>query len=451
MKVAIPKKISIVYQELNRTIYLKRLLRNRFLPREKLRQIQFKKFKKVLIHAYNNVPFYREKYSKYGYDPYKFKTEDDILKIPLLTKQEIRENFPNNIISRRIDLNKCMVSRTSGSTTKPLEYIVSPENQFARDAIHEFVHNFVGCSRKDTLIHLITLNEDNITKFERNKNIIRFFSSYTDVNRHIQIFNEINPEFLKAAPSYFISLGIELMKVNFKFKKQLKGIITTGENLSNNWRNKIEQLYNSKVFDSYGCSETVDVACECHMHEGMHEIMLHAYIEMLNGNKPVSDMESGRIIITDLDNYSMPFIRYDVQDYAVRSFENCSCGITSPKLIKLLGRMQDFLVSENDEIIPPFALRGNKAPFHTEPLVSLVDFYQIYQHEDKSVTILLVTDQEIKTEIKENLKDFTKLNLGNVPVTIKTVKDVPREKHGKFRFVISEAVKDVLVKLEPSI
>ncbi|MDP8200611.1 MAG: hypothetical protein P9M11_00550 [Candidatus Tenebribacter burtonii] len=400
------------------------------------------KFKKILVHAYENVPFYSDKYNMAGIDPYSINTTDDISKIPILTKEEIRENFPDKILSKGINLDRCIISSTSGSTTIPLQYAVSPSNQYARDAVHEYVHNFVGCTKHHKLVHLITLHEGCCDKVEGNRNRYRVFSSYKNVDFHIKLFNKMKPDFLKACTSYLIALGSLLEDVKYDFRKPLTGIITTGELLTLQMKNEIERLFNTEVFDSYGAGETADLACECDMHNGMHEIMEHAYIEIICDGKPAIDNQAGKIIVTDLDNYSMPIIRYDVGDVALRSSNLCNCGSTSPLLKKIYGRFQDFLMSKNGELIPPFILRGGDSPFNNEPLCSILDKYQIFQNSDRSITVFLVTNSTISNEIKNNLTRFIQDRLGDINVSFEIVEDIPSENYGKFRFVISKAKKE---------
>lgn len=290
MKIAIQKKISIVYKELNRIIYLKRLLRNRFLPREKLRQIQFKKFKKLIIHAYKNVPFYHEKYKQAEINPYSIMTEKDILKIPILTKEEVRANFPDRILAKGVDIKKCVINGTSGSTSKPLKYAINYQNQAVRDAVHEYVNIIAGCRKKYSLIHLISLHGDNQNKIEGKNKRFRV-SPYADLKFHIKMFDKIKPDFILACPSFLIVLGLHLGKANYTFKKPVKGIITTGELVTQIIKQRLEKSFKTRVFDSYGCGETVDVACECTVHNGMHEIMEHAYVEIIKNNRPAKEME----------------------------------------------------------------------------------------------------------------------------------------------------------------
>ncbi len=438
----IERKIRTAFQELKRVIYVRRLLNNRFSSRKKLRKIQIEKFRRLLIHAYRNVPFYYEKYKQVGINPYSIRIEKDILKIPVLTKEEVRANFPDRILAKGVDIKKCVIDHTSGSTSKPLKYAINYQNQAVRDAVHEYVRRIAGWRKNHLLINLRTPQDKNIDKLY-GKKIIFKISPHSDIAVHMQIFDRLKPDFIVGEPSFLFKIAIELDKSNYLFKKPVKGIISTGELLIPVMKNRIEKSFNAKVFDSYGCGETVDIACECKRHNGMHEIMEHAYIEILKGNEPAKEMEPGKVLITDLDNYAMPFIRYDVGDVARRSYEFCSCGITSPLIKNIDGRVQDFLVSKDNKLIPPFVFTGIISPFCNEPLRSMIDQYQIVQDSQKNITLNIATQKKINKNTKEGLIKFTKQKLGNVKVMIKILKKIPQEKSGKFRCVISKVKKDL--------
>ena len=410
--------------------------------REKLRQIQFKKFKKLIIHAYKNVPFYHEKYKQAEINPYSIMTEKDILKIPILTKEEVRANFPERILAKGVDIKKCVIDHTSGSTSKPLKYAINYQNQAMRDAVHEYVRRIAGWRKNHLMIHLRATQDKNIDKLYGKKRNFKI-SPHSDIAVHMQIFDRIKPDFIVGKPSLLFKLAIELDRSNYLFKKHVKGIISTGELLIPVLKNRIEKSFNTKVFDSYGCGETVDVACECKRHNGMHEIMEHAYIEILKDNELAKEMESGKVLITDLDNYAMPFIRYDVGDVARRSYEFCSCGITSPLIKNIYGRVQDFLVSKDNNLITPFVFTGIISPFYNEPLRSMIDQYQVVQDSKTDITLNIATGNKIDKDIKDDLINFTKKQLGNVNVSIKILEKIPKEKSGKFRCVISKVKKDL--------
>ncbi|MDP8200614.1 MAG: hypothetical protein P9M11_00565 [Candidatus Tenebribacter burtonii] len=438
----IRNKSKIAIRLLKKNAYLHKILKNNKLPRHKLKEIQLIKFRKVLIYAYENVEFYKHKYDEASYNPYTFRTERNVLDIPMLTKEEIRENFPNRIFAKGIDMKKCIIDHTSGSTSEPLKYLIDPHNKAIRDAIHEYVRRIAGWKKNNILLLLRTPQSKNIDEVNGTRRIFSI-SPHSDIATLLQLFNSLKPDFIFGEPSFLYKIAIELDGLNYAFKTPLKGILSTGEMLIPVMKDRIEKSFNAKIFDSYGCGETVDVACECKSHNGMHEIMEHAYIEILKDQKPAKEMESGNVLITDLDNYAMPFIRYNLNDVARRSFEYCSCGITSP-LIKISdGRVQDFLVSKDNRMISPFTFTGFISPFYNEPLRSMIDQYQIVQDTKKDITLNIALQKKIDINTKNGLIEFTKHHLGNVKVTIKMFEKLPQKKYEKFRCVVSKAYKNL--------
>jgi len=432
-----PYKINAYYRKINKYLYFRKLIRSRFLPRKELEKIQLIKFRKLLIHAYNNVDFYREKYRKANINPYSIASQEDILKVPQVTKDEIRKNFPDKIIARGVDIRKCAQDSTSGSMGAPLTYIINLKTQGVRAAIHEYIRYVAGCSLKDNLLYMHTLKRDRINEVF-GKNARFTVSSHADIEFQIKTLNSIKPDFIEANPSFLLNLIMHLKESDYTLEKPLKGIITTGEVLSYLTRVKIENFFKTKIFDEYGTSETAAVTCECILHKGMHVIMPHAYIEILKDNKLAEEMQSGRILITDLDNYAMPFIRYDTKDIARRSYRLCECGIEAPLIENIEGRTQDFLVFLDNRPIPPFTVAGFISPFRKEPLVSSLKQFKIIQDINKNVVIKLVTGDVLGDDVKKELIDFIKNLIGNVEVSIKILRNIPNEKSGKARYVVSK-------------
>src|SRR5690606_27231378 len=123
-----------------------------------------------------------------------------------------------------------------------------------------------------------------------------------------------------------------------------QGIVTTSMMLLEQERKIIERAFNCKVTNRYGCEEVGLIAVECEQHAGMHINSPHVIVESLDANnQPVPEGEAGKLVITDLNNFGMPLIRYRVEDVGVISHRQCACGRTMPILERLEGRVADFL------------------------------------------------------------------------------------------------------------
>jgi phenylacetate-CoA ligase len=439
------RKMRNVLQELKRYFYLRALLKQKTLSKEKLRCIQFQKFKKLLIHAYNHVPFYRDKYNNAGINPYNLKNFEDIKKIPLTTKEEIRANFPNNTLARGTNIRDCVTEHTSGSTGEPLTFVIDWKNQAIRDAVHEYVRRAAGCESKKILLGIRTSKDGRIIWGANN----RYYLSYTaDIEKKKEIIDKINPDFIGGGvTSLLYTFLLELKAHKYRFKRRIQGIFITGENTSLAIKEKIKSTVNAPVFEYYGSAEIADIACECSEHNGMHIITPHAYVEILKNNLPAGDLESGEIIITDLDNYAMPFIRYSMGDIGSKTNEPCICGAESPRIISIDGRAEDLLVTKDNKILSHLIFSGDMSPLKKEPLVSLLKKFQIIQKKNKDIVIKLATDEDISRRLKLNLIKYSKNHLGKIGVKVQMVKEIPSEKSGKTKMLRSRISKVKLRRL----
>jgi phenylacetate-CoA ligase len=110
----------------------------------------------------------------------------------------------------------------------------------------------------------------------------------------------------------------------------------------------IKEVFKKKVFDRYGCEEVGLIASECEMHGGLHLNIDNLYIEFnTEEGSPASPGEFGKIIVSDLRNWAMPFIRYQVEDVGVSSEKKCSCARGLPLMEGVVGRVADFLVKKD--------------------------------------------------------------------------------------------------------
>lgn len=218
---------------------------------------------------------------------------------------------------------------------------------------------------------------------------------------------------------------------NFDF---LKAIITSSETLRPEWRKNINANFGgNKVYDHYGSRE-VYIASECKQHSGYHihsEVILLEVVDHENRQLPHGEM--GRILVTDLSNFSFPFIRYEIGDVGRLSNESsCSCGISLPKLQAVEGRIAD-IVKLKDRILtaPNFTLIMSDCEG--------IDSYQIVQKQINLLTVKIVKSQKFSSATEFYVKDsLRKLVGGDVELEINYVNNIEVPASGKRRYVISE-------------
>lgn len=268
MRKFIAKKIGYPIQDLLKGTSInstgKFLEESQYWDSEKIIEYQFKKFKKLLSYAYENVPYYSDLFKKLKLAPADFKTIEDIRKIPVLTKEIARkENL--NLISRRINKNKTKYGKTGGTTGAPLLIYKDISNRSYTWASYYRWYNWMGIEKGDPEVTLwgsnTVLKSVSIQRFKnslidllQNKLTINSFS-LNDENIHTAIhkINKFRPKLLKGYLSALLHLAEYIDKKNMALKTKLKAISTTTETLLPPYRKYLEKVFNCPVYDQYGC------------------------------------------------------------------------------------------------------------------------------------------------------------------------------------------------------
>ena len=416
------------------TEILNSLNKSQFHSPEHIREIQWQKLKELINYVYDQNIFYRKHFTKDGIHPEDIKSWDDFLKVPYLTKDDIRNNS-DDIISKKYTKQKMYYKRTGGSTGVPIHlYVDFDAMNFKRATTHRhnsWANYLPGMKRAslwgdtekeysfkekifmklyDRTIYLDTLKMHEAYLFEFIEKIKKFRPKSLTGHGH-SIY-------------YFAKFLLENNIDNIHFD----GIISTAETLSGQERKVIESVFGDIVFDRYGCEELSIIASECEKRDGLHINAEGLYVEVIGGDNTTP----GDLIITDLTNKGMPFIRYEIGDMATIYDGICSCGRGLPRLGKVFGRTSDIL----------YTPEGNKISG-----ISILDTFmihikgfrqmQIIQNELSKIKFKLIKDNNYGETSLEALNK-TVLNIFGPKMRYETefVEKIPMTKRGKFQFTI---------------
>ena len=241
---------------------------------------------------------------------------------------------------------------------------------------------------------------------------------------------KFNPKLLKGYVSSLVNFANFLNENNISCNLNLKAISSTTETLFPYYRELLEQTFKAKIFDQYGCGEVNAISYECAKHNGMHINSEHVIVEVFDDNNSNVFNESGRIIVTNLDNYVMPFIRYENGDIGTLSAKKCTCGVNQPMIHSIEGRKAYTITLANGAKV--------HGVFFTDILSEVgifadkVSRFQIYQDSPGDIVFKLETkslsSKEIKTIHSQTCKFFNN-------VEIKILNKIPNEKNGKFLYI----------------
>ncbi|MFC1904218.1 phenylacetate--CoA ligase family protein [Chloroflexota bacterium] len=414
--------------------YINRLRKNQWLKEEDLAYIQEKRLRMIIHHAYHNVPYYHEIFDAHSIKPDDIRSVDDLHKIPITTKREIQSNYPDKIIAKVTDINQLIIKRTTGSTGRPLEICFGQKSLAYYAALGYYAFFERGLRFTDKMVSIeVPNNPAQRTWFQR-LGILRYeaVSLLQPVRTIIEELRVIKPDVIYGFPSILSLLAREIEMKNIAGISP-RMVLTHAETLTDHSRKEISDAFNTEVYDTYGSVEFSNLAFECDEHSGYHMISDGAIIEFIKEGKNIRGCEPGDIVVTGLYNYEMPLIRYKLGDVGIPSNRKCSCGRGFPLMNSPEGRTDDLLILPSGRIISPRAINI------IEYIPGITEYRTIQEEKDRFVVQVVKGkgfNQETISQIERQIKVGC---LGeNVRCEVEVVKELPRERTGKLRTVVSK-------------
>tara|TARA_Y100001980_G_C14542110_1_gene320348 strand:- start:669 stop:1997 length:1329 start_codon:yes stop_codon:yes gene_type:complete len=335
----------------------KNLKKNRtvqWFSNKELNVLQKKKLNAILQQCNNNIPYYQNIFKDYGFN-LDGELSKELKKIPILTKQIIKNHLPYNITDK--NRKTYAIEKTSGSSGEQGEFYLDRTAFSKVIAAQTFYWEWAGYSFGKRTIQTGINPERGFKKQIKDKLLLIKYSDAFKIDEKI-IKETLNP-FRNKKNIFFIGYPSSIYSYA-KFAKELgindvsfKSIISLGDKMFPHYRSLIENIFNTEVFDTYGSAEGLMIAGECSEHK-YHILSPHVYIEILDKNgKTVPDGTLGHVVVTSLDNYLMPLIRYKIGDLAIKSNEvnSCKCGRSLPIIDKIIGRDTDVLYTPKSKIL----------------------------------------------------------------------------------------------------
>ena len=421
--------------------YFQKLEEIQWWSSDRIAALQLERLRALLRHAYQNVPYYRKKFTDLGLHPDDIKTLDDLAKLPILTKKDIRENRAE-LVARNFTQNELIPSATGGSTGEPLQFYASRESSARGIAGEHLAFSWYGYQRGDKRIHLwgslqhVYLMQSLFKKISLRVSRIVTLDAYNMSENQMDGFArklcQFKPKIITAFASavyllarYLKHRGIESIRP--------QAVITQAEKLFPHQRRLLEEVFRCGVFDFYGSREVSAMAAECPEHTGYHIMTPNVILEFIRDNQPVSPGEMGKIVVTDLYNYAMPFIRYENGDLGVPSGEKCSCGRGLPMMEEVVGRTSDMMIGIDGKYASGVFFMNI---LRHKPWVKQ---FQAKQDKDRNITLSIVPETQPDEGELEAIKALIQQTLGKeIRVDILFVDSIAVTEQGKYRYTISE-------------
>lgn len=424
--------------------YLREFEEFQYRDPQAIKESQWSKLGRLIGHAYENCPFYRSRFDAAGLKPSSIQDPSGFRKIPLLTKKDIQESLPA-LVATNYNLSDLVANKTGGSTGSPLRYYHDRERIISMEASAIRHDRWTGYKVGEKMAGIWGSRTD-LSGVRGWKGRIRnllfrsgaVLDSSSITNESLAHFVEVLREFKpKSILAYANSVYVFAQYCREHGVTDIHPalIITSAEVLHDHERVLIEEVFGCKVFNRYGCREVSVIASECSAHTGLHINADTLYVEFVDDDgQAVSPGQQGNIIITDLLNFGMPFLRYKIEDVGSPSDTVCPCGRTLPLMQMVAGRTTDFIVTPDGRRVSGAALT-----IYLISNVSGIRQAQIIQDVLDHVTFKIVPGPEFKDSglaaLKQKVPDFFGKDMR---FDITYVDSIPKEPSGKYRFTISK-------------
>lgn len=418
------------------------LEKTQWLSPSDLRELQWNKLRKILIHAQTNVPYYRRVFEEAGVDVTDFDSPSDMSQLPILTKDDIHNNL-KALVADGVDFSDLKRTTSSGSTGKNV--IFYHDKNCRAYLIGAMLRNRkwfdVDIGDLEIMIWGSSFDLTAAAKWSgRIKSYlegVKYISAYQmKPDMMMQFINYIRKCHPPMITGYTSALEVyaRFMLENNITDIRPKAVISSAEMLFQHQRELIEKAFGCKVFNRYGCREFGTIAHECKC--GSYHISAErVHIETVRKNNCTDGLESGELLVTDLDNYGYPMIRYRIGDIAQLDDSDsiCDCGRGLPLLKDLQGRAFDIIKTSSGRSLP-----GTFWTILTKCVPGIIQL-QIIQKRLDYIIVNLTTDKTFPKDkipmLVQTMKDYCGQD---TDIAINLVGHIEPGPSGKFNFIISE-------------
>jgi len=409
--------------------------------RDKLLDFQWQELKKLLAHADTQVPYWKNIFAELKMTPENIRSYEDFLKLPIITKDDIRANHPQMIAKNF--LGKTWRKATGGSTGAPLQLDYTPESFDWRVAISKRGYGWTGCEDGMRQAWIWGVDIGDPTLFKRFKVSLhrwifnmRYYNSFKFDDRQMRIclnsINQFKPEIIVGYtnPLYNFAYFVD-QHDGIRF--QPKSVIAASEKFHEYHREKLSQVFGCPVFNTYGCREFMLIAAECSEQKGLHLSVENLYIEIIREDGvSARPGEMGYVVITDLHNFGMPFVRYKIGDMAIASDRTCACGRGLPLIEDVVGRSMDMIRTLDGKVIP-----GIYFPHLMKEFKGVKQFQVIQDALDKLMIKIVRTPDLKESDFETMKKEIFKIMGTKIQIDFQFVADIPLTQTGKYRVTVS--------------
>ena len=443
-KYLIRKVLFPAYRAVKRDGVLDRLAemhRVEKLDPDEIRRFQWEKLKALLEYSARHVPYYRDVFKRLGAEPGDIKTRKDLESLPVLRKDDIRANS-DALISEIYPRSGLDPDSTGGSTGKNLYFHVCRESDEARRANNIRQNRWIDIEIGDKTALLWGTAFD-LERAKKITNAIKYHFSNTlllsayrmdedSLGDYVKRLRRFKPDMMVGYPSALSHFAASLIEAG-ETGIRPRAVLLSGETLYDHQREVMEKAFQAKVYNHYGCREFGAIARECKQRNGLHIAAERVLLEV----NPVTDTAAGErvseLLVTDLDSFGMPFIRYAIEDMGSITWDKCPCGLGLPRLETAIGRTFDVVRAPNGNFLGgtfwTILLRKKQG----------IERWQVIQEKLDELTIAFIPTEDFSDEIRQYVIGKVREACGDeMKVRFELKPSLDSTPTGKHRFVISK-------------
>jgi phenylacetate-CoA ligase len=405
----ITKNVERYYETLNAT---------QWLSPSQMRELQDEKLRRLVRHAYRSVPYYRARMQAASLRPEDIRGQDDLHKLPFLTKTDVRQHLHFDIMQEGVRAADILKISTSGSTGEPFVCFADRSQLEFRWAATLRSQEWTGYRFGDPTVRLwhqtIGMSKsqafkEHLDAFFANRHFIPVFAMTAEgLENIVKEICEKEPVLVDGyAEAFNFLAGYLESRGSMSFRP--KALMSSAQSLPPPSRALIEKAFGCRVFDKYGSREFSGIAYETDAHNG-HAVVAEGYIvEILVDGRPAKLGEVGEVVITDLNNYCMPFIRYRIGDLAeaVDNSIPSTCGRGLPRIGEIQGRVQSIIQGTDGHFVP-----GTFFAHALKEFDYAISRFQVVQEEVGAIKLRVVKAQRYSDATLDEIQALIRRYLG---------------------------------------
>jgi phenylacetate-coenzyme A ligase PaaK-like adenylate-forming protein len=393
--------------------------------------------RRLIDHAYRNVPYYRALFDRHGVAPGRIRTVTDLSCVPITTKRDLQETPARDVVASGLDPDRLLVHTTSGSSGEPLSIRRAWLEERLGTAFRMRALRDFGLRPTDRRVDISLVRPHDARDWDLPQRILRAFGIYRKASvdcrsapeEILRRLEELRPDVIAAFPGVVCRIA-RVVTGGRPTTLRPRFFISGGEVLTPLMRREITEAFGAPIVEHYGTHELGTVAWQCMKKGGFHVTDDGVIVEVLKDGRPARPGEVGEIVATRLHAFAMPFIRYRLGDLVTLGDAPCACGAPFSTIFTVQGRMLDYFPLANGRLLHPYEL----VMIILDHGKRWIGQYQLTQERRDRVVLRVVPRMSPSAEDIASFERAAQEHLGpGVEFQVVLVPDVALEWNGKFR------------------